>query len=79
MTEHKNIALIIGEEPNRDREYPPQYCVGSDGVTRIEYHVIGYGDHGIGEFRVYRGDVHYATLMHRYVSEIRYLSTSEED
>lgn len=41
-------------------------------VTRIEFDVSNRGDHGIGLFHVYAGDVSIATLNERAVAEIHY-------
>jgi len=71
------IKQIVGIEPGREGEYPFYYLVGADGVTLIDYSVTNYGDHGIGEFLVYKGTKLFVKVTHRAVSQILYFLCSE--
>ena len=73
------IKQILGVEPMREREYPIYYKVGVDDVTKIEYHNQNYGDHGIGEYRVWKGTILHSTVMHRALAEVIYAPTAVED
>ena len=73
----KNIKGISGIEPMREGEYPLYYKVGVQGVTKIEYEHLNYGDHGIGQYLVYKGDHLHSTVMHRALSEIWYVQPPE--
>jgi hypothetical protein len=66
------IEYICGHEPMRNGEYPVSYQVGQQGVTRISQSMANYGDHGIGEFHIHKGDKVIATMTHRAVAEIHY-------
>lgn len=66
------IKFIGGIEPMREGEYPLFYKVGVDGVTRIEYHVENYGDHGIGMCLVYKGEHLEARVMVRALEQVVY-------
>jgi len=71
----KKIIAIVGMEPMRERYYPVEFRVGANGVTSIEYFNTNYGDHGIGEYKVYIGDKHFMSMSHRAVAEIYYDQT----
>ena len=72
----QQIVQIIGHEPNREGEYPFFYKVGLFGVTKIINTERYYGDHGIGQFDVYKGDDLFATVTHKAIAEIRYVNPS---
>ena len=69
--------MIVGIEPMREGELPFSYKVGVDGVTDIKYSCMNYGDHGVGQFDVYKGDEIYASMMHRATADVFYF-TSED-
>lgn len=73
------IKAIYGAEPNREGEYPSTFAIGQHcgllypgSVTEIRYREQNFGDHGIGWFDVYGGDVRIASLNTRFVAEIHY-------
>lgn len=69
---NQEIKAIYGMEPVEPGYEQNAFAVGHDGVTKIEFEARNYGDHGIGQFHVFKGDTLFATMMHRAVSEIRY-------
>jgi hypothetical protein len=67
------IDGIYGLEPMREGEYPIYYKLGVNDVTKIEFEECVYGDHGIGQFHIYKGDKLVSTVMHRALAEIVYV------
>ena len=71
------VKGIYGPEPMRENEYPISYTVGFDGVTRIDWEMQNYGDHGIGVYHVFKGDDLHATLVLRNLAEVQYFPNTE--
>jgi len=53
------------------------YRVGLNGVTKIEFYERNYGDHGVGQFDVYKGSVLHSSVMHRALAEVVYSAPEE--
>ena len=64
----KRILSILCLHPNDS-----YYICGQQRVTRITYETVNYGDHGIGQYNVYKDDQLFATVMHRAIAEINYV------
>lgn len=77
------ISYITGMEPMREREFPVVYAVGSlahggQRVTRIDYEIENFGDHGIGWFFVHGEGGLIAKMQARAVAEVFYRPVSSD-
>ena len=82
------IKGICGMEPSREGEYPCAYYVGSQFgnagiepcgiVTEIRYREDNYGDHGLGWYDVFIGEVRVASMQARAVADIFYFTPTQE-
>ena len=68
----QRIRLISGHEPMREGEYPIVFQVGVEGVTEIEKWMENFGDHGVGWYRVKKGDQLFVDMNARAVAEVHY-------
>lgn len=68
----ENIKTIVGLEPHREGEYPVQFQVGFDGVTRIGYELQNFGTYGIGLYHVYKDRDLVCSLQQQAVAEVYY-------
>lgn len=68
----ENIKTIVGMEPHREGEYPFQFEVGYDGVTRIDYELQNFGTYGLGLYHVWKYKTRICSLQQQAVAAVYY-------
>ena len=72
----ETIKAVFGAEPRREGEYPTMWVVSQEYEGRTITHILfredNYGDHGLGWFDIFSGEIRLASMSARETTEVHY-------